>query len=613
MNSKTQPTASIQKLILTLGKQLFNRASSKEQFQNVRLIDDLCENSSKLRSILISSLLPNLKILPNNRLENKSERVKNSFLNITPLSPDKLVQAEKLLARIERFLKENSTLQLKKTSLQTIFRILELSFIEQLSFYTNLLLDVNSLIFTATKLQSIHADQPSHLLVNIRELSHDVPCLMLILLQSNFGQSKGTVENLNGLDKFSSPSKDNKFYVELFKTIQEFQRFLNETLETEIHWIESILSTDISSGDKIDLLESHLNFKYTPGLLLEILLPGILDRCINIIVSLGNASAETENLLKFTSEDNINTVAIGKWIAAIDDEIGFIKFSKNFFLYGFDAVDKLGFIRSGEDARPHLYCEKLLDVLDPLQKQTKEYLNQVIEFMANSFFDPTPLVRKSKNSPKRKSPKTNPPVISSSSETLQPIDKLSISLPITNDEILVNNTIKTPFVDMAETLIDGFKDDTNEVCENFDKTNDNEDQSCEQHPIHKNESPIYHNSILNNLNQRARNTYDQLFFPTCKQDNWIDLSKIQGLISALGGRLEGVRGSRFAIYLNGKKCPNVIEIRHGRDKSGTLYPLSILLLRNNLDQAGLSPPKDQWQNPFNPEFRKLILSAFNKK
>jgi hypothetical protein len=96
------------------------------------------------------------------------------------------------------------------------------------------------------------------------------------------------------------------------------------------------------------------------------------------------------------------------------------------------------------------------------------------------------------------------------------------------------------------------------------------------------------NPILTKLNKRQKEIYEQIFAERWREAKGISLDAVEKLVTRLGGQTKGVGGSRTQIIFNHKSVAT-IEHRHGRDRAGELYKISVSLLQRGLGIAGFAP------------------------
>lgn len=96
------------------------------------------------------------------------------------------------------------------------------------------------------------------------------------------------------------------------------------------------------------------------------------------------------------------------------------------------------------------------------------------------------------------------------------------------------------------------------------------------------------NPRLAGLHPRYRAIYDQVFFSRWSEARDLTLNAVKKLVTHLGGQTKGVGGSRTQIIFNNKSVAT-IEHRHGKDKAGELYKVSVALLQRGLGIAGFAP------------------------
>jgi hypothetical protein len=96
------------------------------------------------------------------------------------------------------------------------------------------------------------------------------------------------------------------------------------------------------------------------------------------------------------------------------------------------------------------------------------------------------------------------------------------------------------------------------------------------------------NPKLIGLTKRQKETYEQIFAAQWKDASGINLEAVKKLVTRLGGQTKGVGGSRTQIIFTHKSVAT-IEHRHGRDRAGELYKLSVSLLQRGLGIAGFAP------------------------
>lgn len=97
------------------------------------------------------------------------------------------------------------------------------------------------------------------------------------------------------------------------------------------------------------------------------------------------------------------------------------------------------------------------------------------------------------------------------------------------------------------------------------------------------------NPKIAGLNKHHMETYEQIFAERWREARHLTLSAVEKLVRQLGGQTRGAGGSRTQIIFHDKSVAT-IEHRHGRDKAGELYKMSVALLQRGLGIAGFAPP-----------------------
>jgi hypothetical protein len=112
------------------------------------------------------------------------------------------------------------------------------------------------------------------------------------------------------------------------------------------------------------------------------------------------------------------------------------------------------------------------------------------------------------------------------------------------------------------------------------------------------------NVKLTNLNKDHWETYEQIFSDRWSETRHLTLSAVEKLVTRLGGKMKGAKGSRTQLFFNDKSVAT-IEHRHGGDKAGALYKVSLALLQRGLGIAGFAPPG--WEDKLS-RTRDLIVN-----